>query len=227
VTATGMLPQIRILEKEGLIFHQNKVYSLTCLGTLIVHYLKPFDATLSVIESQKQFWQEHDIGSLPYVFLIRIGELKDLKIIETSLEESFEPHNQFLDKIIKSRQVAGISPIVHPVYPKFFLSLAREGRKVRLILTKNAFNKIKREYFEMLLSGLQYDNAQLWIYDQDLRFAYIVTDTYFSMGLFFNNGVFDSKRDIVSTDPSAMGWGEDLFMYYMNRSHPVNKEGEY
>ena len=58
-------------------------------------------------------------------------------------------------------------------------------------------------------------------------FAYIVTDKYLSMGLFMKNGVFDSTKDVVSNDPSAIRFGEDLFSYYLKRSHPVNKDGSY
>jgi predicted transcriptional regulator len=227
VTASGMLPQIKILEEEGLIVHKGKTYYLTDVAKPIVHYLMPLDDYLDIIESQKQFWQQHDVGALPFEFQIRIGEIKDPKIIETSLEESFEPHSQFLDSILKSNGVAGISPFVHPIYPRFFLSLAQEGRDVRLILTKNAFTKIKKEYYEMLISGLKYDNARLWIYEHDLKFAHIVTDTYFSISLFCRNGIFDSQRDMFSSNPSAIRWGVDLFNHYLRLSSPVNKEGLY
>ncbi|MCX6683337.1 MAG: transcriptional regulator, partial [Methanoregula sp.] len=80
VTATGMLPQIRILEEQGLIVREGKVYSLTELGRLVVHYLEPFDKTLMVIDSQKKFWQEHDIGALPKDLLLRIRELGIIQV---------------------------------------------------------------------------------------------------------------------------------------------------
>jgi predicted transcriptional regulator len=227
VTASGMLPQIRILEDKGLVIKEAKTYSLTDIGFLVAYHLKPFDQTLTVLEQQKKFWQEHDTEALPKDLLIRIGDLKNAHIIESSVEESFEPHNQFLEMILHSEKVAGISPIVHPVYPKFFLGLAKDGRNVQLILTRNAYNKIKKEYFTMLLDGLRFRNAHLWICDEDARFAFIVTDKYFSMGLFLKNGIFDSKRDIVSSDPSAITWGEDLFAHYLACSHPVNTEGSY
>jgi len=225
VTASGMLPQIRILEDKGLVIKKGKMYSLTDLGRLIVHYLRPLDMAVTVIEQQKSFWQDHNIEALPKDLLVRIGELKDPQILETSVEESFEPHNQFLDMILKSAHVAGISPIVHPVYPKFFLGFAKSGRSVNLILTKSAYAKIKKEYFDMLAEGLRYPNARLWICDEDLKFAFIVTDQYFSMGLFMKNGIFDSKRDLVSSDLSAIRWGEDLFSYYRERSHQVTPKG--
>jgi len=227
VSATGMLPQIRILENEGLVEREGKMFSLTDTGRLVVHYLEPFDTIIKVISQQKMFWKEHDLTSLPNEFFLRLNEFQNPQIVETSTEESFEPHTHFLEMILHSKRVAGISPIVHPVYPRFFLSLAAQGHDVRLILTKNAYDKIKREYSDMLLQGLQYDNAHLFICDNDLKFAYIVTDSQISMGLFLKNGIFDSKRDIVSTEPSAIKWGEDLFNHFQNLSTPVNKEGKY
>ena len=79
----------------------------------------------------------------------------------------------------------------------------------------------------MLLEGLQYDNARLSVCDNDVRFAYIVTDIYFSLSLFTQNGIFDSIRDIVSYESSALRFGEDLFSYYLDKSCPVSKDGVY
>jgi predicted transcriptional regulator len=225
VTATGMLPQIKILEEEGLIVRWGKICELTHLGKIIVHHLIPFYTTLNAIESQKKFWQEHDIGALPDEFLLRIGEVKNIRIIETGVEESFEPYNPVLDTIYHSTQVAGISPVIHPVHANFFHSLARGGQRVNLILTKNAFDKIGKEYYQMFLSALQHENAHLWICEKNIMFDYIVTDIGFSMRLFLKNGIIDTKRDIFSSDPSAIRWAEDLFTYYIKQSRPVSKEG--
>jgi predicted transcriptional regulator len=227
VTASGMLPQIKILEDEGLIVKDGRQYLLTDLGRLVVAHLEPFEKTLSVLDQQKEFWREHDLGALPQEFFTRIGEIQNPRIVEAGLEESFEPHNQFLDIILHSDKVSGLSPIVHPVYPRFFLSLAEQGREVNLILTKNAYNKIKKEYYQMLLAGLQYENASLSIYEQDVRFAYIVTNHHFSISLFLKNGIFDSTRDLVSHEPSALRFGEDLFSYFLGMSRPVNRKGTY
>ena len=73
VTASGMLPQIKILEDEGLIAKEGRKISLTDIGRLVVHHLGPFDTTLTVIDQQKKFWQDHDIEALPPDFFVRIG----------------------------------------------------------------------------------------------------------------------------------------------------------
>jgi predicted transcriptional regulator len=227
VTASGMLPQIKILESEGLIAKKDRVYSLTDIGRLVVDLLEPLDNALTVIEQQKKFWQEHNINALPRELRIRIGDIKNPQIIESNIEDSFEPHNQFLEMLTHSKRVLGVSPIIHPIYPRIFLSFAKTGREVHLILTKKAFDKIKKEFNGMLLEGLQYENAHLSIVEENIKFAFISTEMYFCMGMFTKNDIFNSKQDLVSKDPSAIRWGEDLFSYYLNRSHFVNKKGKY
>jgi len=227
VTASGMLPQIKILEDNGLIVKKDRKYTLTDIGRLIAYHLKTFDNTLKVIEQQKKYWQEHNCEVLPHDIFVRIGEIKNSRTLERGLEETFVPHKQLFEMIRQSKKVACISPIVHPMYQKFFLSLAKEDREVRLILTKKAYNKIRTEYYDMLLEGLQYEKASLSICDEDIRFASTVTDIHFSMNLFMKNGIFDSTTDIVSNDPSAIKLGEDLFSHYQKRSSPINKEEIY
>jgi predicted transcriptional regulator len=73
----------------------------------------------------------------------------------------------------------------------------------------------------MLMEGLKLSNASLYIFDGDIRFAYIVTDNHFSISFFLKNGLFDSKKDLVSVSPSALKFGEDLFTYYKSRSQKM------
>ncbi len=223
VTSSGMLPQLHILENEGLIIRSGKEYRLSDLGKLIVYFMEPLVSTIESLDNNKKFWKEHNIGAIPFEMLTRFAELRNVSIIECSMEESFEPHAQFLHRIRQSASVKGISPLVHPRYPQFFLEGAKQGKNISLILTKNAFNKIRKEYSSHLEEGLQYPNAALYVYHGDIHFAFIVTESYFSLSLFFHNDVFDSKRDLISADPSALAWGNDLFSHYQSRSERITR----
>ncbi|AGB01618.1 helix-turn-helix transcriptional regulator [Methanoregula formicica] len=222
VTATGILPQIKILEDQKLLCREGRQFYLTETGQLIVRFLGPFDGALAVLGQQRKFWEDHNIHALPEEFLLRIGELEKIQIIECCVEDSFEPHTEFIASLQQASRIKGISPIVHPRYPNLFLNLAKENKSISLILTKSAFEKIKREYYNMLMEGLGYANASLFIYPDDIHFAYIVTDYCFSISFFLNNGLFDSKQDLISTSKSALRFGEDLFTFYQNRSERLN-----
>ena len=220
-TATGLLPQIRILEARNLVRQEGKEYGLTDIGQVIAMHLEPLVKTLETIEQKELFWKEHDTGAFPAGLLLRIGDLADSQILESSIEELFEPHKEFLENILKSSRIMGISPIVHPVYPEFFLKLAERGTDISLILTRKVFNKIEKEHYDKLAHGLSFNNGSLYVSEEDIKLASVVTDIFFSISLFFKNGVFDSRKDLVSFNKSALSWGEELFNYYRERAQRI------
>ncbi|MDI6876244.1 MAG: winged helix-turn-helix domain-containing protein [Methanomicrobiales archaeon] len=224
VTATGMLPQIKILAENHLVQQDGKRYRLTDRGEIVAAHLEPLIKTLNVLERLGAFWNEHDHSAIPPRLLARIGELGDIKIVEGNPEEIYEPHREFLDNILRSRRLVGIAPFVHPIYPEFFLRLAERGMEISLLLTEGAYSKIEKDYSDKLMRGLQYENAHLYVFPDDIRLAFVVTDIFFSVSFFFRNGVFDPKRDIVSFDPSARAWGEELFEHYRSLSREVTKK---
>ncbi|VVB91161.1 Methanogenesis regulatory protein FilR1 [uncultured archaeon] len=217
-TSTGMLPQIRILKERNLVKQDDGQYTLTEIGQVVAGHLQLLVETLEVVEKHEEFWREHDVGAIPFPLLMRISELDDTRIIDNGIEELFEPHKEFIENILNSKKVMGISPIVHPNYPEFFLQLAERGTEVSLILTRKAFNKIEKEYNDMLVRGLSFKNGSLYISDEDIKLSCAITDVFLSISLFFKNGVFDSSKDLVSFDKPALLWGEELFNYFKERS---------
>ena len=129
---------------------------------------------------------------------MRISELDDTQIIESGTEELFEPNKESLENILNSKKIMGISPIVHPVHPELYLQLLERGTEVSLILTRKVFDKLEKEYNDMLSRGLSFKNGSLYISDEDIKLVCVATDVFFSISLFFKNGVFDSKQDLIS-----------------------------
>ncbi|SNQ62313.1 conserved hypothetical protein [Candidatus Methanoperedens nitroreducens] len=217
-TSTGMLPQIRILEERNLVKQEGKQYALTEIGQVVAGHLESLVKTVEAVEKHEEFWREHDVGDIPSHLLMRINELYDTRIIESSTEELFEPSKESLENIINSKKIMGISPIVHPVYPEFYLQLLERETEVSLILTRKAFDKLEKEYNDKLARGLSFKNGSLYISEKDINIVCIATDVFFSISLFFKNGVFDSRQDLISFNKSAILWGEELFNYYKERS---------
>ncbi len=223
VTSTGMLPQIKILEDEKLICRKGKEYGLTELGALVAHFLEPLNRTLEVLEKEKKFWQDHNINALPKEFLLRISELGNIRIVESKDEEIYESHKEFQDILAQSSKVRGITHMVHPTYPDLFLSIGKKGIDTTLILTRIVFEIVAANYPRQISQWLELDNAQLYVFDGEIKFSYITTEMYLSLTLFYSNGIFDTKRDLISTEPSAIKWGEDLFTYFQKRSRRIKK----
>ncbi len=214
VTSSGMIPQIRKLEEQNLVRQESKKYTLTDTGMVIADVFCSFIKTIDVIEKYEDFWANHDIKAIPPPLLGRIGELGNCRIIQHKMENIYEPHKEFLENILRSKKVRGVSPIVHPIYPDFFLKMTEKGSDVSLILTRNAFRKIEKEYANILARGLSFEGGSLYVSDEDIRLAFVATDVFFSISLFFKNGGFDPAKDLICFEKSAISWGEELFDYY-------------
>jgi predicted transcriptional regulator len=220
VTSTGMLPQVKILEEEHLIVRDGKNFSLTPMGRVLTEHMVPLIRTMDIFDKNKKFWREHNLEVLPYEILLDIRDLGDYRIIENSDEEIFDI-NTFLNNLSKSKTIKGVSHTIHPRYPNFFLNLAKKGMETSLILTPGVFKIVSEKYRELLEEYFRCENASLYVSRDDLKFSFAVSDLYFSISLFYNNGVFDSKNDVVSYNPSALRWGERIFSYFLKQSEKV------
>jgi predicted transcriptional regulator len=221
VTSTGMLPQIKILEEEHLIKKgDDRKFSLTPMGKVLTTHLVPLIRTMDIFDKYKKFWHEHYLEALPYEILLDIKDLGDYRIIENSDEEIFDI-NTFLANLSKSKTIKGVSHTIHPRYPNFFLNLANKGVAASLILTPGVFKIVKEKYRDLIEEFIRCENASLYVSRDDLKFSFAVSDSYFSISLFYENGMFDSKNDVISYDPSALKWGERIFSYYQNLSEKI------
>ncbi len=221
VTSSGMIPQIRKLEEQNLVRQEGKKYLLTDTGMVIAEMFNSFVKTIDIIEKYKDFWESHDIKAIPPHLLKRVNELGDCHLIETKTSEIYEPHKEWLELISKSKRMMGISPVFHQSYPSFFLQLAQSGTEVSLILTKDVFYRIKNEHVDMLQKFLGIQTAQLYVSNIDIKLASGVTDGFCSISLFFKDGGYDSLRDLVSFDHSAVKWGEELFDHFLMNSTEI------
>jgi predicted transcriptional regulator len=220
VTSTGMLPQIKILEEEHLIERDGRRFSLTSMGKVLTTYMEPLIRTMDIFDRQKKFWDEHYLDALPFELLLDIREIGNYQILETADEEIFGI-SEFLNNIFRAKMIKGISHTVHPKFPDFFLNLAKKGIPVSLILTPGVFKIIREKYHDVLEEGLKYKTSTVYVSKKDIKFSYIITDSYFSLSLFYNNGVFDSKHDVISYEPSALAWGDRVFSYYLNQAEKI------
>jgi predicted transcriptional regulator len=220
VTSTGMLPQIKILEAEHLIVRDGRKFSLTPMGKVLSTQMEPLVRTLDLLDKNRKFWREHDLSVLPPEILCSIGDLGDYQILEIPDEDFFNV-NLFLENIAQAKMIKGVAHTVHPKYPQFFLTLAKNGVDSSLILTPSVYRVIKEKYRDLLEEWLDCGNVHLSVADSEIKFSFVVTDQNVSLSFFYNSGAFDSKRDVVSVNPSARKWGETLFAYYQKQSKKI------
>jgi len=212
---------MRKLEEKNLIHKKEERYTLTDVGGVVAANLSTFFKTLNLFEENEKFWKEHDISGIPEEFRLRLYDLRNYKIFESTPTEVFKPHDTYVQNLLKSKSIKGVSPVLHPEYPKTVVMLAEKGVDISLILTKNIFEKIKKEHKKELEKYLSFKNASLKVCNEEIKVAFTVSDVFLSMRLFLYDGTYDFYRNVITHEKSALKWGEELFRYFEKCSAKV------
>jgi predicted transcriptional regulator len=208
---TTILHILKGFENMSLTAKSHGVYGLTSLGLIEANIAKECCAAADVVGDFRDFWLNHDVSGIPVCFMLRLGELKDSIVVRAESSEIGKVHETFMQVLLSSKKVQGLSPIFHPDYVSAFRSLLNQGNPVDLVLTSDVLDKTLGSADSKLLE--QYIlNEQLRIFVAgDLRIALTVTENSFSLGLFGLDGKYDYSTDLVSLSPRAVAWGEELF----------------
>ena len=218
VTSRGMMPQIKKLKEKHLIVEENDHYRLSNIGELIVKNMLPLINTLSMINENKEYWEQHDINILPPHLFKRLHELGNYLLLEPDLHYTFEIPKEFTENLLKSREIKSIISFYRPEYPKFYSELAEKADSLTLILSKAAFERMKSNRMKELDFLLSAENTQVLLYEGEARPPAIDVSEWFMYISFFNeNGSYD-HNDIMSFDESALTWCSELFDHYLEQS---------
>lgn len=220
VSSPEISPRIKEMLEHNLIEKTDKTYRITPIGKAIIHHFRPFLDVLETIEKNESFWEEHYLGDIPQDMLNDLIALKECDVVSSSIESIYESHKVFVENILRSSHIKGISSIFIPTYPDFVVNLAKKDVPTSLILTEKVFLKVRDEHREKLELYMNAPNTELYVID-DVKLAFVVTDVFFSMSLFFNPDTYDPRDDLIGYEEPALKWGSDLFDYYMERSRKI------
>lgn len=224
VGLVAILPQLKKLRENSLILKTGDVYSLSPLGIAVAGRMQPMIDVLTVFGSKYEYWASHAVESIPDPLRKRIGELANCTFSEPpDRTHLFEPHREFVENLMKSKKINGIASIFHPLYPSLFLTFAKKGAEISILVTRPVYERIKEEYGAELGEFLKFKNASFYVCSKKIELSHVVTDRFLSLTLPFSDGNFDHKEDVLCFDPIALQWGEDLFTYYRSISDKVTE----
>jgi predicted transcriptional regulator len=222
--AVAVLPQIKKLRDNSLVFKKEDSYILSPLGIALAERMQAMTSLLNVFGNNYQFWTSHSIECLPASFRSRIGDLENSTLSEPpDWTHLFEPHREFIEKLSISRKINGISSIFFPLYPSLFLSFAKNGADVSLLVTDPVYERLTGEYNTDLREFLSLENTCLYVCNKKIEFSHVVTEKFLSLSLPFSNGTYDHTHEVMCFTPVALEWGEDLFAYYRDRSKKITE----
>lgn len=221
VTSKAMMPQIKILKKQGLVLQNENTYMLSEIGKLVVGNMLPLLNTLEVLEENKEYWTSRDTSVIPQEQFMRLGELGECMVIEPDLNHLFDLPREFTENLIKSRCIMSSLSYYHPLYSSLYSRLAKSGAEMEIVLTKSVFDRLKNDCRDELETLLDSENTVVKVCEENLKLPTIaVTEKFMYICLFNRQGKYDHRK-VMSFDASALRWGRELFMHYNELSQKV------
>lgn len=223
VPRTALLPQIKKLKEEDLVIHEEGMYRLSTIGEIVVEKMQPLLDTLSVFENNEKFWADRKLTPIPPHLIKRICELGDHRLIEPDLSHTFDLNPEFVNNLSSSNYVHMFCSYFHPHFPTLFLNLARKGIEVSLILSGAVYLRLVEDFKEEGKELLNTESSSLYVLEKkgmETPALVAVSNKILSLGFFNGSGRFD-RQYVISFEPQAIKWGEELFEYYRDMSREV------
>lgn len=214
--SSTLIHSLNELEKRNFIIRESTDYTLSQTGKAVTLELIKLIKTTCVVNEYKKLWLNHEIGGIPEDLIGKIGDLNNSTLIEADSTHLTKVLDYFVQLLMKSKMMKGVSPIYHPYLPKAMKSAISEGANVQLIVTNKVLEVLNKSHPEILTKLSE--NYRLYVIDEDVKEAFTVTDTCISFGLFTEGGEYDFNKDLYSESKEAIRWCEKLFEYYLKRS---------
>ncbi|WP_370575325.1 helix-turn-helix transcriptional regulator [Methanomethylovorans sp.] len=229
-TRQALLPQMKILEENHLVFHYEDAYELTPVGKLIVDEMVPLLGTTDVFDSDIDYWGTRKLDFIPPHLFKRIKELKECRVINPSIQdlyalpqELYGTYDLSAENSRRAETFYGVTAFFYPNAAKVFTEMLHGQVEINLIVTQDMVDKIqsndRADYAEIVKNEL----FHLFVYPQKIDFiSFGFNEHCLLMRLLNSSGNYDYMY-VLSSSQSALEWGKELFEYYLKDSVPVPK----
>jgi len=214
---------LRELTKEYVTRQDDKRnYLLTNIGEIVTRKFEDVNGSISALSKNKEFWLNHDLGSIPKHLLDKVGCLADAEVVTSTPTDLFKPFSLFFELLGNAKNIRGLSPFFIEDLTNQFNKLVAKGIDVELIFTTAVLDAtLKTAPKEELQQALK-KNLKIFLLGPQLNFASTVTDYFLSLAFFKPDETYDWSNMLISYSPKALAWGQELFEYYVDRAEPVS-----
>ena len=220
--SASILHGLKELESVNLIKKNFKHYSLTSKGVLCSASLKKLFEDLYIFQSNREFWLNHSIESIPPESFKNAYLLRDSIFVESDKQNLSKSLMKYLDLLSNSRDMKIILPILLDEYLDIILDNLEKGNSLVLISTDWVISSLKKsDYYEKLRHYSKDGKVSVRIVNDDLKLFLTACDNGMALNLFFIDGLFDNSSCIYNDTSDGIKWANLLFEKYVGKSKKV------
>jgi len=200
------------LERKGLVRSLEDGWDATGSGQLVSDLLEQQENLCRLLADD--YWQGHDVSSLPRRFRLRLTELADAEVFHAS---DTDPHAIVREVCERVERAGTAVDIVTPIYQAEYEAVMPDSSDARLVVdTTVALEALDR--LESPEDAREWEETDVRVLDVNVGVA--VTENEMMLSIPTIDGQYDSRTEVFAEDERAMAWGQDLFEYYWDRAVP-------
>jgi predicted transcriptional regulator len=214
-SSQALIPRIRKLESSNFMEISDYEYLLTPIGRLLTKKMQDIILFKLVTTKHKNFWDQHFSKEIPEEFLATIGDLYISEIIADTNVEIFNVYFNFLKIVQEAEQLYILTPISSPAHMHAVMKRISEGAYVEILVGKDLFEQLSASpNIDQIHELATHTKSKIFVLDKPPRLGLTVTDKHISLGLFKNDGIYDTTTDLFSVDEKAVNWGRRVYQHY-------------
>lgn len=212
------------LENRKWIVRRGDNSYITSKGKIILLNLIKIMQKLETIKKQQIFWKNHNLNGIPLKLQKNIHLLSESYLVEVKLDNLEEPFTKYLELLSNAKNICAVLPVCFSRHTDAIQRILVNGGFVKLILDKNILKQFIEQFntFDMI-KFVKRGSLEILVVQDNLEVACVVSENFASLGLFFENGVYDTSCLLMGHNISALDWGKSLFQHYKNLGENIDK----
>lgn len=224
VTSTSILSQIKKLKDMSLVVQEDKTYSLSLIGNVLVEKMQPLISTIELLEDNFDYWSEKDLQGFSPSFRKKLGELGKCKLIQPDLDRMFELAPEVVKNLSNSSQVLEAIAYFHQPLISFCQELAKKGVEFSVLMPESVLQRYYTDYMKDFRIMMSLDNVKIFRYSGELKIANLaVSDKFLLISLFPKNQRHFDRENLICYEPSARQLGTEFFNELLLNSTQVTE----
>jgi predicted transcriptional regulator len=203
------------LERRGLVRTIDGRREVTGSGQLVADLLEQQGNLCRLLADD--YWETHDVGTLPRRFRLRLTELADAEVFRAP---DTDPHAAVREVSDRVEATESRLDIVTPIYQAEYEMIMPDRTGARLLIDTTVVEE-SIERAGSIENARVFEETSVRISDVDVGVG--LTDDYVMLSLPTIDGQYDSRTEVFADDERALAWGSDLYEYYWERATPADE----
>ena len=200
------------LEHNNHIQKIDNKYYVNPITEIYYTTLMDFKNSVELINNYNTFWTKHNIDKLSVESIKRLTDLKDSKLVETTIIDIYKTHNTTKQQLLESKSVKAIFPFLHPEHPEMIESILKNNGTIELVIPQSIYKALLFNInTKVRKTAIKKRKLKVFPVEDELNIYLTICDKTISLGLFKNDGSFDQNRILISNSQKSHQWAEDLF----------------